>query len=163
MYAHSFINAGGMLVNLANMGKQYNFLDNLGSVRVTIDAEGIHGYDYKPFGDTLMADGENRIGFAAQERDEESRYFAMGARQYDCLSGRFLSLDPLMDKFPEQSPYSYANNNPISFKDPTGLEPEGEKGKDEVQTQVGITEEQYYGAYLAFRSFNDEINSYRKM
>jgi RHS repeat-associated protein len=102
-----------------------------------------------------MADGENRIGFAAQERDEESRYFAMGFRQYDCTIGRFLSLDPLMDKFPEQSPYSYANNNPISFKDPSGLEPESEKGRDEIQEYlyeeldwIGLLKEIAYANFL---------------
>jgi hypothetical protein len=72
-------------------------------------------------------------------------------QQYDCTMGRFLSLDPLMDKFPEMSPYSYANNNPISFKDPTGLEPEGEKGKDEVQAKLDVTEFEYEKmSYLAF-------------
>ncbi len=58
----------------------------------------------------------------------------MGARQYDPLSGRFLSVDPLFEQFPDKTPYHYCNNNPISFKDPSGLSPEGEKGKeDEVQ------------------------------
>jgi RHS repeat-associated protein len=91
-------------------------------------------FDYKPFGDTLNAGGESRIGYAAQERDEESRYFAMGARQYDPLSGRFLSVDPLYESFPDKTPYHYCNNNPMSFKDPSGLSPEEEKGKeDEVQ------------------------------
>ena len=94
-------------------------------------------FDYKPFGDTLNAGGESRIGYAAQERDEESRYFAMGARQYDPLSGRFLSVDPLYEQFPDKTPYHYCNNNPISFKDPSGLSPEEEKkSADEVQTSM---------------------------
>ena len=40
--------------------------------------------------------------------------------------GRFLSADPLWSAFPSSSPYMYANDNPMSFKDPSGLAPEGE-------------------------------------
>lgn len=52
----------------------------------------------------------------------------LDARIYDPSIGRFLSADPLMEMFPNQSPYSYALNNPLSFKDPSGLAPEKEKG-----------------------------------
>lgn len=41
---------------------------------------------------------------------------------------RFLSVDPLLDFFPNQTPYSYAYNNPVSYRDPSGLAPEKEKG-----------------------------------
>jgi RHS repeat-associated protein len=131
MYNESFISLGGTLVTLPDKSKQFNAMDNIGSVRLTVtvkDAEiSYQSFDYKPFGDTLNAGGESRIGYAAQERDEESRYFAMGARQYDPLSGRFLSVDPLYESFPDKTPYHYCNNNPISFKDPSGLSPEEEK------------------------------------
>ena len=65
------------------------------------------GFDYKPFCDTLNADDEMRIGFSGQERDGKSRNFAMGARQYDPKTGRFLSIDPLFEKFPSQSPQKF--------------------------------------------------------
>ncbi len=138
MYNESYISLGGTLVTLPDNTKQFNAMDNIGSVRLNVSVKGqdiaTEHFDYKPFGDTLNAEGESRIGYAAQEREEESRYFAMGARQYDPLSGRFLSVDPLYESFPDKTPYHYCNNNPISFKDPSGLSPEGEKGKeDEVQ------------------------------
>ena len=141
MYNESYISLGGTLVTLPDNTKQFNAMDNIGSVRLTVSIKdenlSMEHFDYKPFGDTLNAEGESRIGYAAQERDEESRYFAMGARQYDPLSGRFLSVDPLYESFPDKTPYHYCNNNPISFKDPSGLSPEGEKGKeDEVQAVV---------------------------
>jgi RHS repeat-associated protein len=43
-------------------------------------------------------------------------------RQYDSRIARWLSLDPLMAKYPHQSPYVAFNNNPIYYADPTGLE-----------------------------------------
>jgi uncharacterized protein RhaS with RHS repeats len=49
----------------------------------------------------------------------------MGARHYDPLIGRFLSIDPA--PFTESNPhsfnrYAYANNNPVKFVDPDGRE-----------------------------------------
>jgi len=43
-----------------------------------------------------------------------------GARIYDPRLGRFLSVDPLSGKFPNESPYSYAGDNPIGMIDPDG-------------------------------------------
>ena len=53
---------------------------------------------------------------------------AMGARMYMPEIGRFLAVDPLAEAFPTQSPYNFALNNPINFRDPSGLAPEKEKG-----------------------------------
>ncbi|WON94364.1 putative toxin [Sphingobacterium sp. UGAL515B_05] len=38
--------------------------------------------------------------------------------------GRWISPDPLSEEFPSWSPYSMSFNNPVRFKDPTGLAPE---------------------------------------
>lgn len=47
----------------------------------------------------------------------------IGARKYDQDTGRFISVDPLMALGNPQSwnGYAYANNNAITFSDPTGL------------------------------------------
>lgn len=47
----------------------------------------------------------------------------LGAREYDPDTGRFLSVDPLMDLTePQQiNGYTYSSNSPITFSDPTGL------------------------------------------
>ncbi|GAA0801727.1 hypothetical protein Sya03_06590 [Spirilliplanes yamanashiensis] len=49
----------------------------------------------------------------------------LGARLYDPLLGRFISVDPVIDpQNPQQlNGYSYANNNPGTMSDPTGLYP----------------------------------------
>ena len=48
---------------------------------------------------------------------------AIGARYYDPALGRFASVDPVMDLADPQQwhGYAYANNNPITWSDPTGL------------------------------------------
>ena len=50
----------------------------------------------------------------------------IGAREYDPALGRFISVDPVQDLAdPQQwNGYSYANNDPITRSDPTGLIPD---------------------------------------
>ncbi|MFI6639249.1 RHS repeat domain-containing protein [Streptomyces sp. NPDC050504] len=47
----------------------------------------------------------------------------LGARAYDPKLGRFLSVDPMIDRGESQrmNAYAYANNNPVTFSDPDGL------------------------------------------
>ncbi|WP_018800572.1 polymorphic toxin-type HINT domain-containing protein [Salinispora arenicola] len=47
----------------------------------------------------------------------------LNARQYDPTLGRFISVDPIMDLTdPQQwNGYTYANNNPTTYSDPSGL------------------------------------------
>jgi RHS repeat-associated protein len=47
----------------------------------------------------------------------------LGAREYDPDIGRFISIDPVMDLTDPQQMhgYAYANNNPTTYSDPTGL------------------------------------------
>ncbi|MBE1874377.1 RHS repeat domain-containing protein [Myceligenerans pegani] len=52
---------------------------------------------------------------------------AIGARMYDPILGRFISVDPIMDLTdPQQwNGYAYSHNNPTTFTDPTGELPIG--------------------------------------
>ncbi len=69
-----------------------------------------------------------RYGFNGMEKDNEVKgagnSYTTEFRQYDPRLGRWLSLDPLMSKYPHMSPYMSFNNNPIYFADPLGLEGE---------------------------------------
>ncbi len=58
-----------------------------------------------------------------KEKDYESGFHYYGARYYwsELLTG-WLSVDPMMDKYPGISPYNYCAWNPTKFIDPNGLE-----------------------------------------
>jgi len=45
---------------------------------------------------------------------------------YDAAVGRFLSVDPLAEKFAAWSPYTYALDNPVRLVDRDGMEAEDE-------------------------------------
>ena len=62
-------------------------------------------------------------GFVGGTVDSSTGLTNLGARQYDPRLGRFLSVDPVVDpNDPQQMHgYTYSNNNPVTFSDPTGL------------------------------------------
>ncbi|WSB23145.1 polymorphic toxin-type HINT domain-containing protein [Streptomyces albidoflavus] len=63
----------------------------------------------------------------------------LGAREYDRDTGRFISVDPILDLTDTQQihGYTYANNSPITFSDPSGLRPEGACGGSSSQCNGG--------------------------
>jgi hypothetical protein len=87
------------------------------------------GYsDYYPFGMQMPerngSTGDYRYGFNGMESDDEvkgeNNWYTFGDYGYDPRIVQRPCLDPLMAKFPWQSPYSTFNGNPIYFKDPSG-------------------------------------------
>ncbi|MFI8392772.1 RHS repeat-associated core domain-containing protein [Streptomyces sp. NPDC085540] len=56
--------------------------------------------------------------------DDSTSLTHIGAREYEPGTGRFISVDPVIDITNplQMNGYNYANNNPISQSDPTGLE-----------------------------------------
>ncbi len=48
---------------------------------------------------------------------------AFELRLWDGRIGRWLNVDPLAEKFPDQSPYDFCFNNPLKFVDPDGKAP----------------------------------------
>lgn len=78
-----------------------------------------------------------RYGFNGKENDNEVKGEGnqqdYGFRIYDPRLGKFLSVDPLTDEYPELTPYQFAGNTPIQATDLDGLEPayhyEDDKGR----------------------------------
>ncbi|MGW5852524.1 RHS repeat domain-containing protein [Streptomyces sp. NPDC055254] len=79
----------------------------------------------KPFGEdrgTKPATWPGERGFVGGTHDEATGLTHLGAREYDPVLGRFLSVDPLMvvDDPRQHNAYQYANNSPLTESDPTG-------------------------------------------
>jgi len=58
--------------------------------------------------------------FSAKERDSETGLSYFGSRYYSSDLGIWLSVDPMSDKYPSLSPYTYCANNPVRLVDPDG-------------------------------------------
>ena len=86
--------------------------------------------DYYPFGfavskRSFSLDGY-RYGYQGSEKDDEVKgngnSYTTEFRQLDPRLGRWLSVDPLADKYPSMSPFLYTAGNPIRYIDAYGLE-----------------------------------------
>lgn len=101
-------------------------LDHLGTTRLATDAMGMPiaaARHYWPYGDDASTDllGEWASEWAGYEEDANGLTHHLKARSYYKGWGRFLSPDPARAGW---NLYAYANNNPIGFIDPSGLEPQ---------------------------------------
>ncbi|MET4644443.1 MULTISPECIES: RHS repeat-associated core domain-containing protein [Streptomyces] len=78
-------------------------------------------------------------GFIGGTKDATTGLTHLGARDYDPSTGRFISVDPVMDLTdPQQiNGYAYANNNPVTASDPTGLFTDDGTGHSEPRTDGG--------------------------
>lgn len=80
-------------------------------------------------------------GFVGGDIDTTTGYTHIGARDYDTTTGRFISVDPVLDTGdPQQmNGYSYANNSPVTSSDPTGLWIDDGTGHSEPRKDGGPT------------------------
>jgi RHS repeat-associated protein len=105
----------------------YYHRDLLNSTRAVVTGTTVvESRDYDPWGVELAGrtlGSGTREGFTGQERDAESGLDAFWARGYLPALGRWASVDPLRDSFPEWSPYNYVEGDPVSYSDPFGLCP----------------------------------------
>lgn len=85
---------------------------------------------YRPYGDRISKPttaASNAIWFHGKPSDSASPLLNFGARNYDPILGRFVSIDPV--DFDEANlhsfnRYAYGNNNPLKYKDPDGRLPD---------------------------------------
>jgi RHS repeat-associated protein len=62
-------------------------------------------------------------GYVGGTIDSSTGLTHLGAREYDAVIGKFISVDPIIDYTqPQQiNGYTYANNSPVTLSDPSGL------------------------------------------
>ena len=103
--------------------------DHLGSVRSVVNGltgETVETNDYYPFGgkwnDGSSSDPTNRYRYNGKEEQTlfSTPYSDYGARQYSSVSARWLTLDPLANKYYSISPYAFCANNPVNYLDLDG-------------------------------------------
>ncbi|GLW65303.1 hypothetical protein Arub01_35470 [Actinomadura rubrobrunea] len=102
--------------------------DHQGTAQVAVDAATREATvrRFTPFGTVRGFDEKdtwpNDKGFVGGTNDPTGLTH-LGAREYDPETGRFISVDPLMDLAdPQQmNGYTYAENNPVTKSDPDGL------------------------------------------
>ena len=133
--------AGGLIATIEGNGTatstSYHHTDHLGGGNVSTDATGevIETTDYYPFGEQRIATGsfEEQRKFIGEEYDTETNLSYLNARYYEGSRGQFTSQDPVFWEIGQssdgksvlqnpqaQNSYSYAQNNPLVNKDPTG-------------------------------------------
>ncbi len=133
-YCGNVIYENGMLKRILLEGGyiengSYNFYltDHLGNNRVVVNAGGsvMQTNHYYPFG-MSFAEGTTTslqpYKYNGKELDMERglNWYDFDARMYDGM--RFTTRDPLQEKYPWISPYTYCNNNPMRYIDPTGMD-----------------------------------------
>jgi RHS repeat-associated protein len=111
---------------MVRAGKTYRFvLDSRGSVRLVVDAATgaiAQELDYDAFGVVTHDSnpGFQPFGFAGGLYDPVTGLVRFGARDYDASVGRFIAKDPLGFDGGSPNLYTYANDDPVSFTDPSG-------------------------------------------
>jgi ribonuclease T1 len=105
----------------------------LGSPRLTTDHTGriLSRTNYAPFGQTVSrskrAGRAEPVGYTGHRPVGDTGLIDMLARHYDPELARMLSADTILPDFTNPQAlnrYGYAYNNPITYTDPTGHEPE---------------------------------------
>jgi RHS repeat-associated protein len=74
---------------------------------------------YTAFGILTSSGQMSAFGFAGEYTDSESGLIYLRNRYYDPSTGQFLSVDPIVDL--TGAPFSYADDDPINWDDPSGL------------------------------------------
>ena len=86
--------------------------------------------DYYPFGLEAMthtrtaADPTEYLYNGGVEKNDLTGYYETFYRTYDATIGRFHQIDPAVSKYASLTPYNYAFNDPVTWNDPMGDDPD---------------------------------------
>ena len=150
--------------------------DYLGSVRAVVDGrtgELYKAVDYSAYGEETVVEAASvsggltlRDGYTGKENqhpDFGTSYTDFGARQYHPTLHRWMTPDPLSEKYYGISPYAFCNNDPVNFVDLDGMDwiKNGKNGNYEWQDNVTAASDTPEGySYIGKSSTNilDDLN-----
>jgi RHS repeat-associated protein len=121
--------------------------DHLSSTNAVTNASGtvVSTITYHPYGDEMATTGVQTVDrrYIGERLDQGEELSYLNARYFDSKQGQFLSQDPMFWSLNQNlydpqtfNSYSYASNNPINKKDPTGLLTKTEKQILQLQIKV---------------------------
>ena len=118
-------------IEASNGARHFYHFDPSGSASVLTDDSGkaTDTYSITPYGESVVHTGSTDnpftwLGQFGAMQEGNTGLFYLRARYYDSATARFLSRDPLPSVSPlEINPYQYADDNPITRNDATGLKP----------------------------------------
>ena len=133
-YAGNMIYENGTLKRILVDGGYYEndeyyfyIQDHLGNNRVVSEQDGtvVQTNDYYPYGMTFAestATDTQPYKYNGKELDIKGglNLYDYGARHYDPVLGRFMTIDPLAEKYYSISPYAYCAGNPLKYIDLKG-------------------------------------------
>jgi len=115
-----------MIGQQAGANWSYFGYDGLGSVRQVTNSTGVVGYsaNYDPYGNPLEQFGTlpTHLGFTGEYTDPSGLLY-LRARYANPSTGTFLTRDPFegyMMRAMSRNGYSYAEGNPVNYRDPSG-------------------------------------------
>jgi RHS repeat-associated protein len=120
---------GGGTVVRNGAGSSYSFevTDQHGSSLLTLDNTAANPVwrQFTPYGaprGQAPSSWPDTNGFLGKPTDANTSLTTVGARQYDSTTGRFLSIDPVLNTSAPQSlgGYAYSGDNPVTNSDPSG-------------------------------------------
>ena len=131
-YAQSVRTMTGQFVADASgvLRPQIHVVDHLGSVRAIVDKSGniVERDSYYPYGerwnDGSVEQADNRYRYNGKESQSDFGlpHLDYGARLYDPATGRWVTQDPLSEKYYGISPYAFCAGNPMKYVDMDGMD-----------------------------------------
>ena len=112
-------------ITLSDSKYHYYLKDHQGNNRVVISQSGTveETSHYYPFGGAFASTSNVQpYKYNGKELDTKKglNWYDYGARHYDAVLGRFITVDALYDKHFKVSPYVYCGNEPVGRIDPDG-------------------------------------------
>ena len=132
--------------------------DHLGSTSyITDDHANITQYDaYLPYGELLVdehsSSEELPYKFNGKQFDEETDLYYYGARYLNSVTSLWYGVDPLAEKYANNSSYTYCLDNPIRWIDRKGMKWEDPKEAEKLKNQINTKIE----------SIKKDISNYQK-